>query len=108
MSQGPNPQQRMTPEQRRRLEELEEAREAERLNDMARQRELLQQWDEDRYVSHRMERERENIADDVRAAHEEDLRQLGGVPASSPGRLLFLGACLSGALIALLYFVGKR
>jgi hypothetical protein len=99
---------RMTAEQRRRIEEEEERREAERAAELARQRALLQEVDEDRYVSRRMDRERATIAELNRQAEDETRAALGDRPGPGPYRLLLIGAALSAALLGLITWLGNH
>jgi hypothetical protein len=107
MDHGHGPQ-RLTPEQRRRIEEEEERREAEYAAETARQRELLQQTEADGYVSRRMQREMETIEAENRQAEEAQLLQSGGVRANNTRTLLLLGLLLSALLLGFIFYVAGR
>ncbi len=104
MAQGPG-QQRLTPEQRRRLEELEDQREADRAADMARQRAAMGQDDQDTYVARRVEREMHAIAEAERLALEEEARESGAATQANPYLLLAIGLALSGLILAVIKLI---
>jgi len=91
---------RLTPEQRRSIEDAEARREAEYAAELARQRALLQHGDQDSYVARRMEKEMQAIAAAQQEAEAEEQAQSGG-SLPNPYLLLVLGALLSALLLGL-------
>jgi hypothetical protein len=96
-------QQRLTPEQRRGIEEQEERREAGRAAELARQRVLLSATEEDAYVSRRVRREMEAIAEAQRDAMEEEARESDGAPPTNARVLLLFGVLVSALVLWLAF-----
>jgi hypothetical protein len=105
---GERGQQRLTAEQRRRLEELEAQREAEYAAELARQRARLQEAEEDGYVTRRVRSQMDAIAEAQRQAEEEELARSGGARDSNPDPLLILGVLLSLVIVGLMLLLPRQ
>ena len=100
-------EERLTAAERRKAEAEEARREAEHAAELARQRAVLGQEEGDAYVMQRVQKELHAIGEAQRAAEAEELAQSGGGHSSNPYLLLLVGLGISGALLYVMYLVGR-